>query len=201
MLKPREEEFSVSAIPQTMPSARWYCVTVKPNWTSTVEKALYALGHRTFTPKARRWTSHARRKAVVERPIPGMGGYLFVEIDYPRQSFAQVLDTRGVTGFVSTGGAPQPFSRHTERIDMATGEVTETRINPIVDFLIRQLRGEWDEVATMLLPPVGAKVMVVEGPHDGKTAVVTRAQGKKIFAKVEGQAQVSTFFASSLRAA
>lgn len=201
MLKAREDEFTVSAIPDCAPTARWYCVTVKPGWNAVVEKALYALGHRTFTPKTRRWTSHARRKSVAERPIPGMSGYLFVEIDYPRQSFAAVLDVRGVAGFVSTSGAPQPFSRLTERVDPMTGEITETRVNPIVDFLLRQMKGEWDEVSNVLLPPVGAKVVVVEGPHDGKTACVTAVKGKKIFAKVEGQAQASTFFATSLRAA
>jgi transcription antitermination factor NusG len=180
----REAEFNANAIPECRDTARWYCVMVRQNWMASVEGELYALGHRTFTPKTKRWRSHARRLTAVERPIHGMGSYLFVEIDYPRQPFSLVRETRGVIEIMSTGGRPIPFSR-----------------NDVLAFLTRYLKGEWDEIAKEPKLPIGARVMVVEGPHENKTAIVTALKGKKIFAKVEDQVHPSVFFASGVRAA
>lgn len=186
---PEADGFSVSKIPECPDTAKWYCVVVRPSWSARVSAELYALGHRIFTPKVRRWQG-TRRVSAVERPLSGLGSYLFVEVDYPRQSFAQVRGVRGIIEIMGVHGAPTAFSR-----------------SDVTAFLLRQMKGEWDEIEGPDVvdhkrkPPIGAKVMVVEGPHDGKEAVVTSTKGKKIFAKVEGQAVPSTFFASSLRAA
>jgi transcription antitermination factor NusG len=184
-----EEEFSVSMIPDCPETAQWYCVIVKPSWSAAVSAELYGLGHRTFTPKAKRWRNHARRKSVVESPIAGMSNYLFVEIDYPKQSFAQVRAVRGVVEIMSTAGKPIPFSRKLE---------DGTHVDPVIEFVIREMKGEWDEIEAAPLP-IGAKVRVMEGPNENKLAVITSQKGKKIFAKVEGQSLVSTFFRSSLK--
>ncbi len=196
MIRPKVEEFSVSQIPDCPATAKWYCVVVQPSWSQRVSAELYALGHRTFTPMARRWSGRQKRYAAVERPISGMSSYLFVEIDYPRQSFSKVRETRGVIEIIQ-----QPVSRSIELVDRFTGEITEKHDNPVVEFIIRQLQGEWDEISKETKFPVGAIVTVVEGPHENKKAVVTAVKGKKIFAKVEGMAQISTFFAPNVRAA
>lgn len=197
MIRPKpEEEFSVRQIPDCPSTAKWYCVVVRPSWSQRVSAELYALGHRTFTPMSRRWRSRSKRFAAVERPISAMSSYLFVEIDYPRQSFSKVRETRGVIEII-----PEPVSRTIETIDQETGEISERTVNPAMQFINRQLQGEWDEIAKEPKLPVGATVVVVEGPHEDKKAVVTATKGKKIFAKVEGHAQISTFFATNVRAA
>lgn len=197
MIRPKVEEFSVSQIPDCPATAKWYCVVVRPSWSQRVSAELYAMGHRTFTPSGKRWRSQQKRFTAVERPISGMSSYLFVEIDYPRQSFRAVRDTRGVIEII-----PEPVSRKTETVDPQTGEVTEKfQQNAYTDFLMRQLKGEWDEIASESKYPIGAVIAVVEGPHENKKAVVTQIKGKKIFAKVEGMAQISTFFAPNVRAA
>lgn len=185
MLKPKDDDdFLVSMIPGCPETAKWYCVVVEPGWTKAVSAKLYALGHRTYIPMQRVWRRQGRKMVATERPIAGLNGYLFVEIDYPRQSFAAVREARGVAEILATGGKPTPFSR-----------------DDVLAFLVRQLRGEWDDIEVQAKPPVGAKMIVVEGPQEGKDAIVTATKGKKIFAKVEGDVRASTFFAQQLRAA
>lgn len=183
MLKPREEVFSASQIPEISDGVKWYCAVVKSGQAQAARSELYSLGYVSFVPEARKWRSHARKCLAIYRPVPGMASYLFVAIDYPRQSFAAVKDVRGVAEIMSTAGRPIPF----------TG-------TDVSRFMFRMLKGEWDEVEGVKVP-VGARVVVVDGPHENKEAVVTAVRGKKIFAKVEGQAAVSTFFASNVRAA
>jgi Transcription termination factor nusG len=75
---------------------QWFCLVVDPGCQRQIENALAALGYRPFMPKVKKWVSHARVKKAVERPLPGLARYLFVKVDFPRQSFAPIMATPGV---------------------------------------------------------------------------------------------------------
>lgn len=162
-------------------SGNWYCLTVRPNWIAKVEGELYALGYRTFTPKARRWISHARKRTAALRPI--LSRYLFVDVDYPNQAFAPVRSVRGVESLLSVAGRPISFT-----------------CAQVVDFLARQMKGEWDEVEKGKVP-VGAIVAIVEGEDAGETAIVTKVKDRKVSYKVMDSPKRATVYASSVRAA
>lgn len=161
--------------------SRWYCVIVKPGWVHLVERELYSLGFRTFTPTIRKWSSHARKKRVIYRPV--MGRYLFVDIDYPRQSFGAVAQTMGVDRIIANGGRPCPFT---------------TR--QVADFLKRQMEGEWDAVAKAPFKP-GMPVRIMEGPYNDKLAIITGVKGRKVTVKLDGTRQYATLHDCSVRAA
>jgi transcription antitermination factor NusG len=40
-----------------------------------------------------------------------LGRYMFVEVDYPRQSFGQLMATRGVEAVIPSAGVPWPMPR------------------------------------------------------------------------------------------
>lgn len=183
-MRDREDYFTVSMMPDCPETAKWYCLVVQPSKSISIGMELYALGHRSFSPRARRWTKHSRKLSAVERPIAAMGSYVFFEVDYPKQGFSNALAIRGVIEVLSASGRPVPFSR-----------------DDVADFMRRQIMGEWDEISKETKLPVGARVTVVTGPHDGKKAIVTKTQGKKIFAKVEGYSQICMFFGPDLRTA
>jgi transcription antitermination factor NusG len=146
-----------------------------------VEGELYNLGYRTFTPKLRKWVSHARRRTAVYRPV--LSRYLFVDIDHPRQSFGMVRNVHGVETILSSGGSPLSFTT-----------------DDVADFILRQLKGEWDEIEGEKLP-VGAKIAFMDGPHEESEAVITAMKGNKVSYKIIGTAQYGTTYAFSVRAA
>jgi len=145
-------------------TANWYCAITRPGSQRRVELELFSLGFRTFTPKTRKWVSHARVRKAVERPL--LSRYLFVEIDHPRQSFGAVCDVYGVDAFISNQGAPCRFPR-----------------DEVEDLLRRQMSGEWDEVAKGKLA-VGARIRVMEGQFEDMLATVTGVKGRKINFKI-----------------
>ncbi|WP_316196304.1 MULTISPECIES: transcription termination/antitermination protein NusG [unclassified Bradyrhizobium] len=146
---------------------QWFCIMVAPNSHRQVENALSAIGYRVFLPKLRRWVSHARVKKAVERPL--LGRYMFVEVDYPRQSFAPLTATRGVDAVISSAGTPWPMPRA-----------------EVEDLLHRQMAGEFDEVAKGPIP-VGARVAIVEGEFENWLATVTeRVRGGKLSLRLLG---------------
>jgi transcription antitermination factor NusG len=127
-------------------------------------------GYRPFVPKVKKWVSHARVKKAVERPLPGLARYLFVEVDYPRQDFQTVMDQRGVGYAISVAGIPWPMPRA-----------------DVEDLLHRYMAGEFDEVAKGLIP-VGARVAIVEGKFENWLATVTgQEKGGKLTLKLLGQ--------------
>lgn len=141
---------------------RWFCAITNPNCQRRAELELYSLGFRTFTPKHRKWISHARVRKAVERPL--MGRYLFVEVDEPRQSFHSVRSVNGVESLVANMGKPCRIP---------------TRF--VEAFRMRQMAGEWDEVAKGPLP-IGARVRIMEGEFANMLATVTaRKSGKLTF--------------------
>ncbi|WP_316219400.1 transcription termination/antitermination protein NusG [Bradyrhizobium sp. SZCCHNR2026] len=147
---------------------QWFCIIVQPNSHRQVENSLAAIGYRVFLPKLRRWVSHARVKKAVERPL--LGRYMFVEVDYPLQSFGPLTATRGVEAIISSADMPWPMPR----VD-------------VEDLLHRQMAGEFDEVARCPVP-VGARVAIVEGEFENWLATVTaREKGGKLTLTLLGQ--------------
>ena len=146
----------------------WFCVVVEQNRHRQVEAFLAAMGCRTFVPRVKKWVSHARVRKAVERPL--IGRYLFVEVDYPRQSFAPVRAARGVQDIVSHLGVPCVMPRA-----------------DVEDFLERYLLGEFDEVTGKPVP-IGARVAIVEGKFDNWLATVTgRQKGGGLTVKLLGR--------------
>jgi transcription antitermination factor NusG len=133
--------------------AKWFCAIVHPNCLRRAEYHLGAAGYRSFSPKLRKWVSHARVKKAVERPL--LGRYLFVEVDYPRQSFAGVRSAQGVASIISHMGIPAVIPA-----------------DKVEDLLRRYLAGEFDAVANAAIP-IGARVMILEGEFDNLLATVT----------------------------
>ena len=161
-------------------TAKWFCAVTNPNCQARAALGLYEMGYRSFYPKTRRWVSHARTKTAKEKPL--LGRYLFVEVDQPRQSFGAVRAVNGIEGFVSN---PDPV-----RIPAALVE----------SFRLRQMAGEWDEVANGPLL-VGCRIRVMEGQFANMLATVTKAKGRRIDFKLHGENRYGREHQSSVRAA
>jgi transcription antitermination factor NusG len=142
---------------------------------------LYSLGYRTFTPKIKKWATHARVRKAVERPL--LGRYLFIEVDHPRQSFGAVKAVNGVETLISNLGLPTPFPSHW-----------------VEDMMRRYLSGEWDfvtqepilyrdadgEIQTRNNPQIqiGARIRIIEGEFDNMLATVTNRKSGKLHCKL-----------------
>jgi transcription antitermination factor NusG len=193
--------------------ARWFVAVVNPNCLARAEAGLAQLGYRTFTPKLRKWVSHARVKKSVWRPI--LGRYLFVEVDplipligpiasaaeaqtgrRPRQNLNSVRSCNGIDGIVSIAGDP---------IKLPEG---------CVEGLIRrQMSGEWDYVSNGEFPdgsggmrvnepiPVGARVKIVEGELEGWLATIIGAKKGRIGVKLLGTNTSKTIYPMMVRPA
>ncbi len=164
-----------------MAGAQWYCAVTNPNCLKRAEMELLALGYRAFTPKVRRWVTHARVKKAAEKPI--LGRYLFVEVDHPHQNFDAVRRINGVEAVISNNGRPSAFDRL-----------------EVEDLLHRYMAGEWDEVANGLLP-LGARVRIVESQFDNMLATITKSRGRSHVVKLLGSNTYVKLHESSVVAA
>lgn len=144
----------------------WFVVITNPRCLLRAQLDLDAAGYRTFTPKSRKWVTHARVKKAVEKPI--LSRYLFVEVDYPRQSFGEIRLCNGVETILSSLGVPVPVPHRF-----------------VEDMLSRYLKGEWDEVGQERLP-LGARIRIMEGLFADMLATITKIDGKRITAKLLG---------------
>jgi transcription antitermination factor NusG len=151
-----------------------------PNCQARAALGLYELGYRTFYPKVRRWVSHARVKTAKEKPL--LGRYIFVEVDHPRQSFGLVRTVNGIESIVSN---PDPVQIPRRMVE---------------GFRLRQMAGEWDEVANGNLP-VGARIRIVEGEFNDMLATVTGRKGRRIDFKLHGENRYGRMNECSVRAA
>lgn len=181
---------------------RWFACVTNPNCLNRAEGKLAQLGYRTFTPRLRKWVSHARQKRAVWRPI--LGRYLFVEVDpsrllklsqteelryelasleMPKQSFLNVRSCNGVEGLVGIAGEPQA---------LPTGVVEE--------LMRRQMSGEWDEVARGPLP-VGARVRIMDGEFADMLATLIGTKRGRCAVKLLGTSVVRNLYPVNLRPA
>lgn len=145
----------------------WFCVVVAPGCHRHAENYLRTKGFRCFVPKIRKWVSHARVRKAIERPL---WRYLFVEVDYPRQSFATLEGAPAVESIISWQGIPCVIRR-----------------DDVEDLMSRYLSGEFDEVSNGQLP-VGARVVMVEGKFNNWLATVTgHGRGGRLTVKLLGE--------------
>lgn len=161
-------------------TAKWFCAVTNPNCQARASLGLYELGYRSFYPKKRCWVAHARTRTAKEKPL--LGRYLFVEVDQPRQSFGAVRAVNGIEGFVSN---PDPVRIPAKMVE---------------SFRLRQMAGEWDEVASCPLV-VGCRIRVMEGQFANMLATVTKAKGRKIDFKLHGENRYGREQESAVRAA
>lgn len=94
---------------------QFYAVRTNPRCERRVELGLIAEGFGVYLPKETRWRklparlyTRAKRenrpKERAEHPL--MPGYLFVQVDHDRQSFATIRAVHGVHSLVGVEGAP-----------------------------------------------------------------------------------------------
>jgi len=180
-------------------TSRWFCIIVKVGRHKRVELDLARLGYRSFYPRAKRWISHARVKTAQERPI--LNRYMFVEVDHPRQSFDLISSNRDVDEIIRA----TTESGKVEPVAFPTGWVE--------GLISRYMAGEWDYVTPGRfpfrdeageiryrdneMPPIGARIHVLEGEFANQLAQVTGRKGRSLTfrlsermddGKVEGRA-------------
>lgn len=178
---------------------KWFVIVTNPNCERRAELELAALGYRTFVPKLKKWVSHARVRKAVERPL--LGRYMFVQVDFPRQSFSHIRSTNGIETILSN----------------MDGEPASVPEQFVEGFLHRYMRGEWDFVRTEPVTflnglgkmeirnnpkyPIGARIKVVEGQFDDMLATITGRKGSKVDFKILGTNQYGRMHECSVRAA
>lgn len=182
--------------------AQWFVVTVSPNCLARVEGELGGLGYRTFTPKLRKWISHARVRKAAWRPI--LGRYLFV--DLAGGDFHQVRSTNGVESIVGVAGEPRA--------------VPEDRV---LLLMARQMAGEWDLVAERRpvhckralargrlvveeweansAMPIGARLKIIEGQFQDELVTLVSQRRGQCSVKVVGTNIYRTIYPVHLRPA
>lgn len=159
----------------------WFVVITNPCCENRAQLGLEAAGYRTFMPKIRKWASHARVKKAVQKPL--LARYLFVEVDYPRQSFAAIRLVNGVETILAHIGVPCTVPRRF-----------------VEDFIRRYMMGEWDFVENEGMP-VGARVRIVEGAHDEMLATITQIKGSQYVIKLFDSSKSMKIQRVSVRAA
>lgn len=129
----------------------WIVVNCQPHKESI---ALDHLGRQAFTcycPMIRRQVRHARRTYESVRPL--FPNYVFVALDFGRQSWRSLLSTRGVRSVVSCGEAPS----------MLRSEIIE-------QLKAREIDGA---IARPTAPfRIGQRVGIVRGALDGLVATI-----------------------------
>ena len=161
---------------------QWFCIIVEAGCQRQIRAVLADKGYRVFIPMVKRWRSHARVMTAVEQPL--LGRYVFVEVDYPRQSFGPITATAGVEALILASGEPWPVKR-----------------SDVDDLMHRYLAGEFDEIKNGPLP-VGARVAIVAGKFENWLATVTKAGDRRATVKLKGTRQhVNDISLKSLRPA
>lgn len=123
----------------------WYAVYTQPNSEEKAVEHLRRQDYNTYLPRYRRAIRHARRRALVLRPL--FPRYLFVGLDRLTQRWRPIRSTCGVVGLVASGDEPVPVSVE------------------IVDSLRRQeSNGAFDLLSPVQRLREGDSVRVTEGP-------------------------------------
>lgn len=131
----------------------WFCIRSNIKCEKRAQHGLEALGYRTFLPWMTKWVSHARVRTIVKRPL--LCRYLFVELDPNKEGFGPTRAVDGVESIVGNGWTPMVIPE-----------------GFVLDFIRRQLRGEFDYASKEPITK-GAKINVVSGEWDELVGVVT----------------------------
>lgn len=139
----------------------WYAVYTRHRSEKRLADALAKLGIDHYLPLLRTRKKWSDRYKWVEEPL--FASYVFVRIDFERQSLA-VLKTAHAVNFVITAGEPAAISdADMELLRLAVENFTES-------LTIRD---------TSVLT-AGETVRIKDGPFAGKEAVIERIQGKTL---------------------
>jgi transcriptional antiterminator RfaH len=145
----------------------WYVAYTQPNGEMRALEHLERQGYATYLPRYRRMVRHARRRALMLRPL--FPRYLFVGLDRLTQRWRPIRSTCGVVGLVASGDEPVP---------VAAG-------------ILEGLRRQESDGAFDLLSPVrrlraGDAVRVTEGPFaDLVGRLLGMADHERVFVLLE----------------
>src|SRR5579864_6690885 len=84
----------------------WYVAYTQPHGEAKALDHLRRQGYALYLPRYRRFVRHARKRAVVLRPL--FPRYLFVGLDRLSQRWRPIRSTAGVVGLVTSGDEPVP---------------------------------------------------------------------------------------------
>jgi len=125
----------------------WYAAYTQPHAEAKALDHLQRQGYSIYLPRYRRWVHHARKRALVSRPL--FPRYLFVGLDRLTQRWRPIRSTAGVLGLVSGGEEPVPVAPE------------------IIDALRRREgEGVFDVLSPAQQLRAGDRVRVTQGPFE-----------------------------------
>jgi transcriptional antiterminator RfaH len=125
----------------------WYAAYTQPHAETKAVEHLERQGYRIYLPRYRRFVRHARRRALVLRPL--FPRYLFVGLDRLTQRWRPIRSTPGVVGLVISGDEP---------VAVAT-EIVETLRR-------RECDGAFDLLSPAQQLRAGDQIRVTHGPFE-----------------------------------
>ena len=135
--------------------ASWFLLQTKPRQEYRAIENLQRQGVESFCPQiAVEKLSRGKRVKVEEILFPG---YLFIRFDYQSVFSTTIRSTRGVSGFVSTSGAPVQVPQQ------------------LIDELQQRVAGGIETPTN--LPQSGDKIAILEGPFRGLQAIFSQPDG------------------------
>lgn len=121
---------SLSVLPLTTLSSRWYAVYTYPRHEKTVADQLEAKGVETFLPTA--VTERRRKDRRVKLQTPIFPGYVFTRIDIGERN--KVLGAFGVVRILSRNGQPMPIdSTEIEGVRICAERVSKFETQPLLE--------------------------------------------------------------------
>ena len=125
----------------------WYAAYTQPHAEAKALDHLQRQGYSIYLPRYRRWVRHARKRALVSRPL--FPRYLFVGLDRLTQRWRPIRSTAGVLGLVSGGEEP-------------------VAVSPEIIDALRRREGEgvFDVLSPAQQLRAGDRVRVTQGPFE-----------------------------------
>ena len=125
----------------------WYAAYTQPHAEAKALDHLQRQGYSIYLPRYRRWVRHARKRALVSRPL--FPRYLFVGLDRLTQRWRPIRSTAGVLGLVN--GGEEPVAVAPEIIDALRR---------------REGEGVFDVLSPAQQLRAGDRVRVTQGPFE-----------------------------------
>lgn len=160
----------------------WLLASTLPRAEERARENLNRQGFGTYLPHLSRWCVHARRRALVKRPL--FPGYVFVDIAQANCRWRSILGTYGVRDLARVGGMP-----------------TKVPASIIASLRDREIAGAFDETLRATRLAAGALVRVVGGPfHDvvGRMVSMSDQERVAVLLTILGHETLATFPARDL---